>query len=309
MKRVPQQPEERFEAVLREGHRRARRANDFIKDFREYLYENPTKAADDLLFIVPKEMDALEREAWARFGYDLRRRRKGDDFALEGFSAVQEFIRIATHYYTLERVMRRWAVLVNIGLSGESLLLEVCEQFLEAYRERPGLAAVGIEFIEAGLPDRFKGLALSAYLTSYLATHTSLHANPRLRHSIDELRGEGESRFARLLKELPAEALAAYRERSRDVGNLMDIRTEAARRLEKRDAPADLQGLAAFADRENLLKYAKTLRLSPQELEVFKLCTENPTLKYREIADQLGISTSQVGVIKHRIKNKLAVGF
>jgi DNA-binding CsgD family transcriptional regulator len=308
MKRVTQQPKERFEAVVREGHRRARQVNILTKDFHEYLYEDPVKGAEDLLFIVPKEMDALEREAWACFGYDLGRRRKRDDFALRGFSAALEFVRIANRYYTLERVMQGWAVLVNSGLSGERLLLGVCESFLEAWRERPGLAAVGIESIEACLPDKFRGLVLSAYLTSYLATHTSLHTNRRLRHGIDERRQDGESRFARLLKELPAEALAAYRDRPRDFGNLMDIRTEVARRLEKRDAPPDLQGLAAFVDREDLLKHAKAARLSPQELEVFRLYIENPTLKYREVADLLGISTSQVGVIKHRIKNKLAAG-
>jgi RNA polymerase sigma factor (sigma-70 family) len=262
-----------------------------------------------LLIIVPNQMDALEREAWASFRYDLGRRRKGDGFALEDFSAALGLFRIATHYYTLERVIQRWAVLVNSGLSGERLLFGVCESFLEGIRERPGIAAMGIEGIEAGLPDNVEGLVLSAYLTSYLATHTSLQTNRRLRHGIDERRQDGESLFARLLKELPAEALAAYRERPRSPGDLMDIRAEAARRLEKRDAPPDLQGLAAFADRQNLLKHAKAARLSPQELEVFRLYIENPTLKYREIADQLGISTSQVGVIKHRIKNKLAVGF
>ena len=304
MERVPQQPEERFEAVLREGHRRARRVADGIKDFHEYLYGNPTKTAEHLLFIVPREMDALERKAWACFRYDLGRRRKGDGFAVEDFSAALAFFRIATHYYMLERAIQRWAVLVNSGLSGERLLLAVCESFLEAIRERPGIAAVGIEGIEAVLPDRFKGLVLSAYLTSYLATHTSLHTNRRLRHGIDELRQDGESLFARLLKELPTEALAVYRERDQFQGDMMDIRTEVARRLEKRDAPPDLQGLATFADREKILKYANALRLSPQELEVFKLCTEKPNLKNREIGDQLGISTSQVGVLKHRIKTK-----
>jgi len=180
---------------------------------------------------------------------------------------------------------------------------------LEAIRERPGIAAMLIEGIEASLPDRVKGLVLSVYLTSYLATHTSLHTNRRLRHGISERRRDGESLFARLLKELPAEALAAYRELPRSPGDLMDIRTEVARRLEKRDAPPDLCALATFTDREKLLKYAKAIRLSPQELEVFKLCTEKPNLKYREIAEQLGISTSQVGVIKHRIKAKRAAGF
>jgi DNA-binding CsgD family transcriptional regulator len=306
MKRVSQQPDEQFETALREAHRRARRVNDSFKDFREYLYGNPTKTAEHLLFIVPREMDALERKASACFGYDLKSRRRDDNFAIKGFPAAQEFVRIANHYYTLERVTQRWAVLAISGLSGKPLLLEVCESFLEAFRERPGLVALSFEGIEACLPDRFKGLYLSAYLTSYLATHTSLHTNRRLRHGIDERRQDGESRFSRLLKELPAEALATYHDRPRDFGNLMDIRTEAVRQLEKRDAPPDLQDLAAFADRENLLKYAKAIRLSPQELEVFKLCTDKPNLKYREIAGELGISTNQVGVIKHRIKNKLA---
>jgi DNA-binding CsgD family transcriptional regulator len=306
MKRVTQQPKERFEAVVREGHRRARQVDILTKDFHEYLYEDPVKGAEGLLFIVPKEMDALEREAWACFGYDLGRRRKRDDFALRGFSAALEFVRIANRYYTLERVMQRWAVLVNSGLSGERLLLGVCESFLEAWRERPGLAAVGIESIEACLPDKFRGLVLSAYLTSYLATHTSLHTNRRLRHGIDERREEGETRFARLLKELPVEALDAYRNRPHSFGDLMDIRTEAARRLEKRDTPPDLRELAQFADREALLKRGRDAGLPPKEYEVFKLFVENPGIKYREVADKLDVSIGTVSKMKSRIKKTLA---
>jgi DNA-binding CsgD family transcriptional regulator len=254
-------------------------------------------------------MDAWQQEASSRFGYDLARRCKRDDFTIEDFSAAVEFVRIATHYYTYERVMKRWAALVDSGLTGEHLLVGVCEAFLEAHRERPGLAAAGIESIEAGLPDPLKGLALSVYLTSYLSTHTSIHANPRLRHGIDELREDGESRFARLLKELPAEALAAYRERPRGFGDLLDVRTEVARRLEKKNPPPDMQELVTFADREMLLSHAKAACLSPQELEVFDLITRHPRPKYREIADQLGISTNQVGVIMHRIKKKRAAAF
>lgn len=85
----------------------------------------------------------------------------------------------------------------------------------------------------------------------------------------------------------------------------MDVRTEAVRHLEKVEKRPDERELAAFADRENLLKSAKAARLSPQELEVFELYIENPKLTYSDIAGRLGISTSQVGVVKHRIKNKL----
>jgi DNA-binding CsgD family transcriptional regulator len=67
--------------------------------------------------------------------------------------------------------------------------------------------------------------------------------------------------------------------------------------------------LVTFADREMLLSHAKAACLSPQELEVFDLITRHPRPKYREIADQLGISTNQVGVIMHRIKKKRAAAF
>jgi DNA-binding CsgD family transcriptional regulator len=306
MRRVPQQPEERFEAVLREQHKRARHFDDELRSLTAYFRENPSMHALALLFLVPRQMDVWQQEALARFGYDLENRKMRTEFAIDTIQEALELFRLMTHYYTYDRAMEHWAALADNGLSGEQQAMKVCAAFIEAYSERPGLAAYGVELVEAGLPDRLKGLLLSTYLTGYLATHTSLHSNYRLRHSIDKLREVGESRFTRLLKELSAEALAAYRDKPRNFGNLMDIRTETARRLEKRDAPPDLQDLANFADRENLLTQAKAARLSPQELEVFKLCTEKPTLKYREIGAQLGISTSQVGVIKHRIKHKLA---
>jgi hypothetical protein len=309
MNHAPQPPEERLEAALRDAHRRARRVDAAIRDFTNYLYENPTKVAQDLLFLVPRWMDTWRAIAISRFGYDMENRKKREDFAVDNFQDALELVQLMNHYYTSDLVMERWAAVKNEGLVDEQLARAICDAFIEAYKERPGLAAMGIELLEAGLPNGSRGLVLSAYLTSYLATHTSLHANPRLRHSIDELREEEESRFARLLKELPAEALAAYRDRPRGFGNLMDIRTEAVRRLEKREAPPNLQDLADFADRENLLNYAKAIRLSPQELEVFIVCTERPNLKYREVAALLGISTSQVGVIKHRIKQKRAAGF
>jgi DNA-binding CsgD family transcriptional regulator len=310
MKRVPQQPEEHFEAVLREGHRRARRVNDAIEDFTKYLDENPTKAAQDLLFIVPKWMDACQAIAVSRFGYDLENRKKREDFAVETFQDALEFVQLMNHYYTNDLVMERWVAFQDEGMVGKQLAQAVCDAFIGAYKERPGLAAVGIESLEACLPDRFKGLVLSTYLTSYLATHTSLHANPRLKHSIDELREEGESRFARLLKELPAEALAAYRDRPRDVGNLMEIRTEAARRLEKRDAPPvpDMRDLAEFADRETreaLLKRGKDAGLPPKEYELFKLLVEKPGISSREAAHKLGITAGAVRTLKSRINRTL----
>jgi DNA-binding CsgD family transcriptional regulator len=69
--------------------------------------------------------------------------------------------------------------------------------------------------------------------------------------------------------------------------------------------------LAEFVEREALLKQAlewgRQAGLTPREFEVYKLLIENPKIKYREVAQKLGMSTSQVGVLKHRIKHTLRV--
>jgi hypothetical protein len=310
MTRVPQQPDERdrLEAGLRAVHRRARRFDDELKDLAAYCYENPSKNAQALLFLVPRQMDAWQQEALSRFGYDLENREKREDFAIETYQDAVELVRLMNHYYTYDGAMERWTTLVDNGLSGEQLAIKVCEAFVEAYRERPGLAAYGLELIEAGLPDRLKGLLLSTYLASYLATHTSLHVNRPLRHGIDERRNEDETRFARLLKELSAEGLDAYRQRPRSSGDLMDIRTEVARKLEKRAASprkAELVELAKFASREELLTLAKRAKLSKQESDVFELWVSYPNISLREMATRLGMrSTNQVGVVRHRVKRK-----
>jgi DNA-binding CsgD family transcriptional regulator len=69
--------------------------------------------------------------------------------------------------------------------------------------------------------------------------------------------------------------------------------------------------LAEFAEREVFLKQAlewgKQAGLTPREFEVYKLFLENPKIKYREVAQKLGMSTSQVGMLKHRVKHTLRV--
>ena len=309
MDSTPQQPDEgdRFEALLREHHKVARRVDVHLKDFADYLQGNPAEVTRHLVIIVPQQMDAWRQEAVEKYGYDPER---GEVLNLEkspkSAKDAQKLTALVTHYHTCRLVMEQWEWFVEIGLSGERLQLAVCQSVIEAYRQRPGVDALLIEALEAAIPGFPQGLALSVYLTSHVAAHTSLYKNQRLRAGIDELRTDDESRFSRLLKELPAEVLAAYHEREAGWGDLMDVRTEAARHLEKAEPRPEAQELAAFADRETLLKLAKGARLSAQELEVFELCTANPGLSYREIAERLGMkSTSQVGVVKHRIKRKL----
>jgi DNA-binding CsgD family transcriptional regulator len=67
--------------------------------------------------------------------------------------------------------------------------------------------------------------------------------------------------------------------------------------------------LAEFVEDEVFLKQAlewgRQAGLTPREFEVYKLLIEDPGIKYREVGEKLGMSTSQVGVLKHRIKHAL----
>lgn len=309
MDRTPQQPDQeaRLEAVLREHHKLARQFDVGLKGLADYFRANLADSTRLLLSAVPQQMDAWRGEILEKYGYDPERREWTSNLeeSVKSVGDAQAFIALLNHYSTYRLVIEQWEWYVQSGLSGKVLQMAVCQAFIEAYRQRPGLAAKGIEALEAGMPGFAQGLALSVYLTTHVAAHTSLHKNQRLRAGIDELKTNDESRFSRLLKELPAEVLAAYHEREAGWGDLMDVRTEAVRRLEKAEAQPEMQELAAFADREILMQSAKAARLSPQESEVFQLCIDKPKLAYREIAAELGMSVSQVGVIKHRIKNKL----
>jgi DNA-binding CsgD family transcriptional regulator len=312
MDSTPQQPDggDRFEAVLREYHKRARQVDVHLKDFADYLQGNPAEATRHLLIIVPQQMDACRQEAVEKYGYDLERGEVPNlEETLKSAKDVLKLTSLFTHYHTCRLVMEQWEWFVQIGLSGERLQLAVCQSVIEAYRQRPGVEAPLIEALEAAIPGFPQGLALSVYLTSHVATHTSLRY-PRLRAGIDELRTDGESRFSRLLKELPAEVLAAYRGREAGWGDLMDVRTEAVRRLEKTKPTSEAHELAGFADREvklRLLKCGREVGLPPREYELLKLLVEKPNTSSGEAGKALGITPGAVRALKSRIYKKLKV--
>jgi len=253
---TPQQPgaEDRYEAVLREHHKGARRLDSNLKDLADYLRGNLPEATRHLLTAIPQQSEAWRQEALKKYGYDLERNAwlRRPEKSIKSVEDAQGLVALANHHGTYRIVMNLWEWFVQNGLRGERLQAAVCESVLIAYRQRPGLAAKGIEAIEAGIPGFSQGLALSVYLTTHVVTHTSLHKNLRLRARIDELRADGESRFSRLLKELPAEVLTAYRARETGWGDLMDVRTEAMRRLEKPKTRSEIHELTAFVEREAL---------------------------------------------------------
>jgi DNA-binding CsgD family transcriptional regulator len=301
--------QDQFEARVRDIHKRLRRYEDSLKEFEAHFRERPQGAAQALLLSLPVHLEGWRKYGSSRFGVDLEDREQRKKLRWSKLNDAWDYTLLAIKYDAYDKALSYMLFICTTGERGERLARLVCAAFLLALREIAGMIAATIEAYQKAVPHLANEAGVAEFLTGYLATHMSMKTNLRLRAGIDERREEGERRFARLLKELPAEALAAYEERPRAWGDLMDLRTEVARRLEKREAQSDnkeLTELAAFADRETLLKLAKGARLSAQELEVFDLCTSNPGISYREIAERLGMkSTSQVGVVKHRIKRKL----
>ena len=294
---------------MRDTHKRLRRYEESLKELEAYFHERPQGAADALLLSVPVQLEVQRKYALSRFGVDLKDREQRKRLRWTNLADAWEYTLLAYKYDVTDNAWSLMMLAHTTGERGERLARLVCAAYLLAWKRMPGMIAATIEAFQKAVPHLANEAGLAEFLTGYLATHISMETNLRLRAGIDERREEGERRFARLLRELPAEASAAYAERLPAWGDLMDLRTEVARRLEKREAQSDkkeLTELAAFADRETLLKLAKGARLSAQELEVFELCTANPGVSYREIAERLGMkSTSQVGVVKHRIKRKL----
>ena len=308
---------DQFDARIRGAQKRLRRFHSSRKELKAYFDERPNAAAQALLLGLPEQLEAWRQYALSRFEVDLEDREQREERRWTNLADACEYSLLAIKYDAFDGAVSSMLMLRDTGERGERLARLVCGAFLHALDQIPGMLAATIEAFQKAAPRHTNETGLAEYLTGYLVTHTSLRVHLRLRAGIDERREGDESLFARLLKEYPPEALEAYNETLRTWGDLMDLRTEVARRLEKQDAPTkktELAEQAGFANREKLLRLAKAARLGPQELEVFKLCVaENTSLTYREIADQLGTSTNQVGVIKHRMKkkilNKLAAGF
>jgi DNA-binding CsgD family transcriptional regulator len=74
----------------------------------------------------------------------------------------------------------------------------------------------------------------------------------------------------------------------------------ASRRIE-------IAELAAFANRERLLKWGRDVGLPPREYELFGFLVDNPGATNSEAAQTMGIAVGTVKSLKHRIKNTTTI--
>jgi hypothetical protein len=308
--------QDRFEAQLRHTHKQQRQYDNTGKELKAYLEANPRRAAQALLLSLPAQLDVWRQYAVSRFGIDLedREQRKAQSWA--NVAEAWEYALLAIKYDTFDSALSYMTMLRDTEETGERLARLVCAAFLLAWSKIPGMASATIEAFVKAAPHMTNEAGLEAYLTSYVVIHTSMWWNRRLRAGIEELWEEDESRFDRLLKELPAEVAAAYDKMPRNWGDLMDLRTEAVRPLEKQGPPTkktELAELATVVDEEKLMEQARAearaAGLSPQEREFFDLFTAR-RMTPTQVAAEKGVTPEHARQVKHRIKKKrFAAGF
>ncbi len=320
--------QEEFICGVRELHKATRPHVNYVKDFERRAEDNPKRCAEEALRELMTGASKLRSAFKEAFGVDFEQAfedtfymTSDEQYAVKETSALpehpvaREFFLLWLywlHFYrlTLDFFLR---CLRAPGGPHEGHARAMCASFVR-HQHASWFAYLMVADDEAEqFPEQTVKQALVEQFTAYFVVHTSLHTNKRLWKAMDELKEQDETHFERLIKEASGEVLAVWREKRPawkgkyfQQSDLMEMRTEIARRLEKKIASPQEIELAAFADKEKLLKRARDAGLTAREHEVFKLFTENPGIKYREVADKLGISVGAVGKIKSRIKQALA---
>jgi DNA-binding CsgD family transcriptional regulator len=317
LKRRMSEMPDKFQADVKKTFWSAARHRDVITRIKKHARENPELLAMRVVDVVPERLKAVRTVGFEVFKLNLADAEAVRNFEANSVAEWQIVNWLASYYQMYSacwRLIGQYAVDPN--LRGVRSAQAVCEAFVEATEQHLYTIALDFDDLRKQLPgQRFPSEELAKILIGIVATRTSLHRNQRLRAAIDELREHSKDesakreRFEQLLKELQGQVLEVWAETEHSLASLSEIKTEAVRRIEKPSASSQVQELAEFADREELLRLAKAAKLSPQEMEVFALSIANPQIKPREIAERLGRSSAQIRVVKYHIKQKLeAIG-
>ncbi len=289
----------KFQAGIEQTFEPAARHRDLITKIKRHARENPELLAMRVVEVVPERLKEVRAVGLKEFGVDL-----ADAEAVRQFKASSiaewQIVSWLASYYQIYSVFWRLVVqyAADQNLTGVRSAQAVCDAYIEATERHLYTIALDFDELRKELPqEKFPTEELSKVLSAIVATRISLHRNQRLRVAIDELREHSEDksakreRFEQLLNELQGQVLEVWAETEHSLGSLFEIRTESARRLEKRDSqPPAEQELAGFVSREELLKLLKQGQdagLPPQEFELYKLLLTEPDLKYREYGAQL----------------------
>jgi hypothetical protein len=319
--------QEEFTQGVRELLKATRPHVNCVKDFERRAKDNPRECAEEAQREIMSGLISLQRAFEEAFGISFEEAFK-DTFYLtrDQQYAIKEEAHLPDHpvgreffllwlYWlhfhrlTLDFFVRR---LRSPNESHEERARSMCACFVSHQVASWCAYLMVADDIAEQFPDQAARQALVEQFTAFFVAHTSLNTNKRLWKAMDELKEQGETPFGRLIKEVSGEVLAVWREKrtawkGRYVQqvDLMEMRTEIARRLEKQSSKRhdEVVELAEFVDREEMARKAKAAKLSPQELEFYELFYTGT--KPKEVARQKGVTPEHARQVKHRIFNKL----
>jgi DNA-directed RNA polymerase specialized sigma24 family protein len=321
--------QEEFIRGVRELHKATRPHVNYVKDFERRAKNDPKGCAEEAQREIMNGTTMLQCAFREAFGMNFEQAFKDTFYlTLDQQHAIRETAPLPDH-----PVAREFFLLWLYWLHFHRLTLGFIVRCLQAPNEsheeraqaicacfiRHQLASwcaylVVADDIAKQFPEQSVQQTLVEQFTAYFVVHTSLHTNKRLGKVIDKLREQNETRFERLIKEVSGEVLAVWQEKRAawkgeyfQQADLMEMRNEVVRRLEKRESKPPLEvELATFADHEKLLKQAKAAGLPPREYELFNLrVVENPGMSLREAAQRMGIAEGTAKSLWSRIKKTL----
>ena len=208
----------------------------------------------------------------------------------------------------------------DASLSEEDRAVKICEAVLSVLEDLAAVWLHGLAELSAlacfsdGEDSKAAQVAKDEEgrrLAGHLATKISLGRNLRAAKALNEIREHNKpphrERFEALLRELYVEAPKVWAERSSTDQHLRATRSATLKRVEGRDrqGPGAAREIAAFAEREALLRKARDAQLTPREHELFEFFIDNPTARNADAARTLDIAVGTVKSLKSRIAKRL----
>jgi hypothetical protein len=311
-----------------DAQRKAHRPHaNYVKEFERRAAKDPKSCAEEALIEVLTSARMLSQTFKKAFGEDFEDAfRRVFDLTPEGQQALredaqlpenplaQEFFLIWLYWLHFYKVTMDYFLRCLSAPDGphERHARAMCACFVRHELASRFACFLVADDVLRRFPNRDLKTAFVEDLTGYFIVHTSLRTNKRLGTRIAELKEPGESNYERLIQEMSGEVWNAWRERRSawkprafNPDQVMEMRSEIARRLEGRTASSSETDLGTFADREKrfqLLKRGREAGLTPREHELFGLVVSDPKrflrngkLNHNEAAQEMGVA---VGTIK-----------
>ncbi len=298
-----------------------------IEDFKEQARKYPLETAERIVQGVPQRRRNVRENAVASYGIDVSKPETLKDWVPRSLADEVVALQALNTYGALGAFQRHIEALWADGSLPEGeRAAQICEAGIAIFHMEEANLLHTLHEIRcwavSNSDEKAQRVALEAealHLAGHLATRISLR-NGLLRKAVDEIRAQNKpakrARFEALLRELFIHAPAVWAEYHNDDLNLRATRGAVVREMERAGRTTPVQEaaeLAAFAERELLLKNAREAGLTPREQELFRLVLGDPKRFFRssklnaaEAAREMGVATGTVKSLWARIKKTLA---